>query len=1767
MAPGRATNTFSVGIPREERQNMSQGTQFRQTTRSGDTASSGLAADYSPSATTYDEGSNSSGTNGSNGIHGSSHKRSASLLGRLRHSGTGSPSGSPTSSEGSSKDTARSERTLAHSASSGSMRRRKQAGMQRPPHAVFAEASAVPLPEASADHNNNEDDDVAARVSQHPSVVSVPHARALRPQPNGPSVRILPPSQQDATNTADHHLDRVDVSPATKSGKKRHSLRSGDSRSASGFISHLLRGTSRSTKSPHATDGTPSSSLSPADSTTASVRQIVHSPGTPQTPRSHVSVGSMSPHELDNDSGVEYEHQNVGLPMPHHIHQHHQQQQQQHHDYVAAFLQPDVCNSECSPACMASAMSAFTTANVHGIQCMEHAQNHHHQQQLQQQGVFCMQPGTVDCMGAVANGPPHVSGVATSAAMAAAAVAAAANGQPVNLEDFYYMHNGNSSNNMLGQIAGPPPPPLPPPQLQLPANSMTDVDAGDGGQYIQPDIWYQSSGPATSITTSTAVSASNSTSSLADTAQLTGRLVSSLPVYEPIDLSRVHQMQHGHNGYVRATQPVLPDARMLAPMTSLAEVYSSGAADYNALSTRELRFAVENHMLVEQHKYLIRDLGHARSAIGALKQVVQEKEDRLEQFEMVNTEMQQRLVLVESLLTQEQRVRLRSLRYSLDPASSAHSAGRELDDGASDIQAQGADYDSILSATQNDKNKNNNDNNGDGDENNRSHADSGEDSARQPTTKDPNNGQPHGAPLVAADSSSPTTKQGDPESKRNNRPLSGYTTRFALKSKPVHQLPRVFSGDYSATEVHAMESSVEALATVITSMPRDDTSVEEIIASKMAEDDQQIRDQICADEDQQQGDAHGRRKQQQQVKDNSIESPQEPKRRSRFLSMLRLSTFGGSSLSARDLQQQQQQDAAEVKNKRRSVSLGTRKSKQPHSDTGGSGVYVAQRSTSLARQEYVASAGAGRSRANSGESLAASCPTILPGIGKTKPMPKSSHHKEQHTLQRQSSSGSRFYPSGLGLSTENSSTATSRQSSTKASSSSVCHARDAEEDQKMVSGSTAQPTSKRDAKRRLSHRMSHAGQPRRSTSAPSRPHSMRVARRKSWLFQIFGSSNASNSSADSATSTAGGGVSVEHTPSCGEDDDVSDCDASEDDGGLVRRETRRRRVLTHSSDEITQFIGRLRLEDSGSAHIGGVSGGGGGGVLEDVIDVSGEDEERANRVSLSVAEIRQQTLDALNGTVRGEKASRKIERGGFPTDHAAPDKMCRDGGDRPVTNGDLDVDHPEAQSIGRWRQRDASGPTIQHLNPPSIGATDPASVGSPPKIEASSKSTMAPLGLGVSVARNDRTPTSFLPSITQTITSHPPPATTPTKSLSNGDIAKQPSSSATDSVGDAAIATPPLATRHSRKSSGASVQSNGTTTSSGARKWAPAFWAPPSLNYPGASLVSPTAGNSSWSPRGSVDSIEHRPSFSRRPSEERHRHRSPHSSIGFSTATAAGGAGTSATGSAGSPWELVRFSESRTFPLSPSHSRPGTPPSRPLAFFEDTTVPDSDELTVAARRSLSLRMSRNAFRQVEPLPESDDAADSAIHGENARAESKHDRKDGRSGKRLSRIRADGAIAADNTVEAAQTKQGLTKNAALSRVVASTQHKRRSLLWQFKEAKNGVGNGGSSTAAGAAASKTAALSGQPQPPHLAHHDGEQLSHHPSSSFSSSSSPQPPQLAHDEYTETTTSLTSATREPAIRSDESNGTDKQIENEAANQPNNGTRKHKRWWSVVLG
>ncbi|KAJ1903369.1 hypothetical protein LPJ81_003099, partial [Coemansia sp. IMI 209127] len=691
---------------------------------------------YSSSTTNSGNESSSPGMANAQPAHhhsGSAHRRSASLLGRLRHSASASPTGSPTSSEGSSRDTSRSDRTLAHSASSGSMRQRKQTSLQRT-HLAYTDTHAA---------------DDAKMVSRIPSAGKLGHGRP--PQQSRPSVRVLPP-QADAVRSPEHPDNRTALSsssssPATKQGKKRNSLRNGDPRSASGFISQLLRGSSRSTKSsPHV------ASLSPADSS-SSRKFAVNSPGTPHGPH-----GS-SPQAFDSMAAAEYSQPPAAVVVSPSHHQHH----------YAGFSPPNVCTVEYPPICMAADAAVYTTADMHGIQCADHGP--------QQPGVFCMQGGNTECMDSAGADPPSHGGVTM-----APSSADMANGHPVSMADFYYMQQGNI---MLGQ----------PPAISM-------AEAGDA--YSQPENWYETSGPANN----------GDDGGMADTAQLAGRLVSSLPVYEPIDLSRVHRTQH--NGYSRATRPLLPDARILAPMTSLAEVYSSGTADYNMLSTRELRFAVENHMLVEQHKYLIRDLGHARSAIGALKQVVQDKEDRLEQFEMANVELQQKLVLVESLLTQEQRKRIESVRYSLGPASSALSTAQvDVDDGASGRQAQGADYDSMLSPQQDNS-----------DESSARSADAGGLAVKLPTPSAQNMVQA-GAPLQRVSGpSSPVGKQGDQESssKRNNRPLSGYTTRYALNPKPVHQLPRVFSGDYSASEVQAMEHSVEALASAIASMPADDTS-------------------------------------------------------------------------------------------------------------------------------------------------------------------------------------------------------------------------------------------------------------------------------------------------------------------------------------------------------------------------------------------------------------------------------------------------------------------------------------------------------------------------------------------------------------------------------------------------------------------------------------------------------------------------------------------------------------------------------------------------------------------------------------------------------------------------------------------------------------------------------------------------------------------------------------------------------------------------------
>ncbi|KAI9502331.1 hypothetical protein BX070DRAFT_27112 [Coemansia spiralis] len=1074
--------------------------------------------------------------------------------------------------------------------------------------------------------------------------------------------------------------------------------------------------------------------------------------------------------------------------------------------------------------------------------------------------------------------------------------------------DLYYVHhNTDNSAHMLAQEA---------------------EEIANAG-FAQSDEWYH---PGSMAETSS---------------QIAGRLVSSLPVYEPIDLSRVSPMQ----GYPRATRPVLPDARMLAPMASLAEVYGNGMSEYNMLSNRELRFAVENHMLVEQHRYLIRDLGHARSAIAALKQVVQAKEERIEQCEMANVEMQQRCLLLESVLSREQRQRLESLPYAFEATTSPLGAAQlpNDEDSALDQPTQGADYDSLLSVQR----------------------DEGKQKPEVLGVGLSLDGSAQGTNALAGNKAQPGDRSADgkqegAEPRRINRPLSGYTTGFTFSDKPIQHLPRVFSGDYSATDVHAMETSVEALASVITSMPRDENSVEEIIASKMAEDERQIRREIqlaeqCAELE----NDRGRRN-----TEHSVDQAEgEPKRRSRFLSMLRLSAFNGSA--------PRETPMGDTKQKRRSVSLGNGKAKQDDARPTG----VVKRSSSTATHD-IKLAEQNRHRADSLESLAASCPTLIPGIAKTK---HTARPQRQQSAESVTSAG-RYYPSGLGLGTEGSSTANSRQSSANTSSLGD-QSRDI-----LLEGATA--PKKKDAKRRMSHRLSFTSKPRRSTSAPSRPHSMRVARRKSWLHQLFGSN--SQSSIDS--SDAGSTIT---------DDEMSD-QASADEGG-GRQASRRRRVLTHSTDEVSQFLGRLRLEEGSRT----------GGVLEDVIDVSGEDEERASRPSLSVAEIRQQTLDALNGTLRGAKrvslsaassscADGELQPASDVRRSVSP--AAADNSEKPVTPtgaAGADTGEPLDHSVSRWRQRETSGPTIRRLKTPQK-----AREADSPSKEPSGSASSGSLGLGVTVSQREQSSISFLPSI----------ATSATSASAQDD-------GAGDKSPEAGAETP--SSRRKQKPAAPVIALGESGLGSAGRKWAPAFWAPPSLNYQGAPLGSPIgASGNSWSPRGSTDSADRRPSFGARPSEEL-RYRSPQGSIGLAV-------GSSTSVNRGSPWELVKVAESRTFPLSPS--RPGTPPSRPLAFFEDTTVPDSDELTAAARRSLSLRMSRNAFRQVEPLPESD--ADSAIPSDGEVVEArrlghgKNGSQDGQVGLAETSLRLNHAV----------------KNNALSRVVGSTQHKRRSLLWQFN-AKN------------------------------------------------------------------------------------------------------------------
>ncbi|KAJ2666748.1 hypothetical protein IW148_000738 [Coemansia sp. RSA 1199] len=900
----------------------------------------------------------------------------------------------------------------------------------------------------------------------------------------------------------------------------------------------------------------------------------------------------------------------------------------------------------------------------------------------------------------------------------------------------------------------------------------------------------------------------------ADVVHSAGHLVSSLPVYEPIDPSRTHPS----HPYGRATRPILPDARMLAPMASLADTYNP--TDYtHTLSTRELRFAVENHMLVEQHRYLIRDLGHARSAIGALKQVVQAKEERFDYYETMAGELQQRVALLESLLTNEQKGQLLQMPYA-GPVSEGPVSSVSLAEAP--VSQQGD----------------------------------------APDNPDPAQGPSDGH--AAADA------------KRIHRPLSGYATGYSFSDKPVHQLPRVFSGDYTSSTMHEMESSVEALATAISTMPRDADSVEDIIANKSkssADSDSKVtgKGKDADGPGQSRGD--------------------EPKRRSRFFSALRMPVLTALSGTSSESATGSESAAGTKSSKRRSVSLGTSRTLPPAP------------STTVPE----------RTQTGSPKSLAASCPTLAPAIATTYP-------KSQRLSSADSIAPNGRYPTGLGLGPGMDTQ--SRRSS----------------QQSIVSGHQTSmsredpPTKPR--RRNISQRLSFTPQPRRSTSAPSRPHSMRVTSRRSWIRQLFGVGSATPSEID---------CHINMPRQVDEDTHDDACEDTCEDFAFEGPRGRRRRVMTQSSAEVSRFLGQLQLEEP--PHTGSRC------VLENLIDDIGEDEEQVGLSTLSVSEIRQQTLDALNGSARG-----------------------RTNG----SGGGLDA------AGSRWRHREVVSPTITRLpNGPRLSLTRAGSSDSADMLKCSTTpSSPGAAGLGVSVTRRC--------SVQSPGPDKDPMFSEPQPRRSLGQRSQS-------------WAQPSLPEPHSLDSPARTTSlADDPDASSNGKRWAPAFWAPPPLSLHPACAISPSAAT--WSPRMSIDSAD----TGRRPSEDaRHRSSLTHRHAGSSSSS--------------SPWELIKIADARNFAISPSLSPLPNTASRALPYFEDTTVPDSDELTMAARRSLSLRMSQTSFRQAEPLPESDDAEHAPLAGNYSDFE--YERRD----------------ASDRHV----------RNPALARVASTTSHaKRRSLLWQI-----------------------------------------------------------------------------------------------------------------------
>ncbi|KAJ2718441.1 hypothetical protein GGI07_005753, partial [Coemansia sp. Benny D115] len=1124
-------------------------------------------------------------------------------------------------------------------------------------------------------------------------------------------------------------------------------------------------------------------------------------------------------------------------------------------------------------------------------------------------------------------------------------------------------------------------------QQQHLQNAMDDDTPNSG---YQAGVWFNGNGAASGISSD-------------DPLQMGGRLVSALPVYEPIDMSRlVNGTSPSANGtYPRATHPILPDARMLAPMASLAEIFRpNGMGEGSSLSNRELRFAVENHMLVEQHRYLIRDLGHARSAIAALKQVVQAKEERLEHYEVMNVELQQRVALLETIMSPEQRQQLSCMPYTMSMFQHGDSEIQNIEHATLVLQQQQQQQKQHLSL-QDDPGRQVSGSSGLADADRSAVSLSGQHSETAS----------QGGSGVSAGSL-------DSDNKRINRPLSGYATGFTFNDKPVHHLPRVFSGDYSAAGVHAMESSVGVLANVITAMPRDESSVEDIIASKMADDELSMGGRAtryadgtksASDMESDNGDdtnasSSERRQWRRKSKGprSASASGAEPgKRRSRFLSALRLSGFGSPTAS--------NEEPTETRPNRRSVSLGTnaRLGLSDSQMTGAPPPLQHRQGSEYGDNLKISGSipvNADHLRPDRGESLAASCPSLIPSIGRSK-NGSAQRARRQHSAESLSSDGLSSaigrYPAGLGLSSEPCSASTSRHTSNSQSSAA---------------------TGRGGRRTRLANRLSFTPQPRRSTSAPSRPQSMQVQSRRSWLSRLFDSSDRI-ASGDALTSGKSGYMS----------DGATDDEATTDDG-LAAGKVHRRRVMTHSSEEITSFLGKLRLEEAPlrSAMTGT------GGVLEDVTDVSGEDEERASRQSLSVAEIRQQTLDALNGTVRTQRAQHAVAVAAPTLSATAADTRPSlgsfDGDIYPSRVSSLPSKRPTSEELaslasqaigeqradatngaaGRWRQREMTRPTIRRLNTSGSGAGAGGDGGG--------DAPQMALGLGVSVSstRRGSGPTTLVDA-------------TPTFAT-NTPERRRPSADMAPSSAPAFTRRASLDQQQKHRARSSSIDSE--QGSVGGKKWAPAFWAPPPLNFHAS--TSPMANT--WSPHINGDPLESSSPLSGALSDDV-RYRSPRGSLSMNTRNSGGSNASNCSNGGGSPWELVKITaaDARGFPLSPSsHTRPGSPPpSHALGYFEDTTVPDSDELTAAARRSLSLRLSRTAFRQAEPLPESDDVGDSAIAVQEAVSlhhdftSNVHDRRQ-----------------AGNDDD---TQNNPLRNAALARVFAdSVQPKRRSLLWQFNQ---------------------------------------------------------------------------------------------------------------------